>query len=682
MQPNFFDMTNTNSSLLSETLRSAESKALDFAAACCGAPPDWPHRALVLHSVFECLQALQKMRPDIQVEYLRHLRLLADQQATGDSTERNLLRGRTQAHRLYQCLIDIARRRKIESPEVRTLVLRIVGNLLLIRFLDGQEPKASSFNLLRDGLNAIEPHRYVDALGRALSNATKRLNRSIERNPQQSTTLGLSGEGKEESLGPRTFDEAVLRHAEGKLRSAEKYSAQGTLGHHTLARPSLLHIGSVLKARVDALDHSATILCIQALTGLTYGLVMKLPLVWADAEARELAWINVTQGHFCYRLELVTDVPKDTALAVLNNSLPVHCASLCLPKFLFLALKHFCPNESVGAKLGDFLNAKEINPRSSLFPSKGHTVTLRRIQETIQDILLLEGHHRWVVAVATLNWQLTSRGRRAYSACASESIHQVTSATYKLLGWDEGLADPLEYYFGSPLTPRPESISRAANFLQSQCLEIEDLNTSAQLNSWAARTSFVCALGLALRLRVEYPLDYEALLFSQTILINDKDVHQTEIEIPVAGSVRSAMQLWNRAVVQFLARLELSTNPSELKLAGAIRGLGSRNSFPVFRILGNVAVVPAGTGTWSDVLPLPLKLIQNFGRHYWPMKLGQMGVSQRLVDLLMRHATTHVSHFGRRTSNSLKKDQDRLRDALEKGLQEVLPSSFQVESKA
>jgi hypothetical protein len=217
--------------------------------------------------------------------------------------------------------------------------------------------------------------------------------------------------------------------------------------------------------------------------------------------------------------------------------------------------------------------------------------------------------------------------------------------------------------------------------LESQCPKIGDLRTVDDLNHWAARTSFVCALGLALRLRIEYPLDYKALLLSLTTLINDKDVHQAELEIPVVSQVRHALQLWNRAVAQFLARLDSSTNASELKLAETIRGLGRHGYFPVFRIVGNVAVVPAGTSTWSEALPLSLKLVDNFGRHYWPWRLEQLGVPQRIVDLLMRHATAHVVHYGRRTSNALKKDQELLRDALEKGLRDVLPQSFQVESK-
>jgi len=51
--------------------------------------------------------------------------------------------------------------------------------------------------------------------------------------------------------------------------------------------------------------------------------------------------------------------------------------------------------------------------------------------------------------------------------------------------------------------------------------------------------------------------------------------------------------------------------------------------------LGNLQAV--GHKTWRDVLPENIRLMPNFARQYWPLKLMDLGVEQSVIDLLMRH---------------------------------------------
>lgn len=673
-------ISNDQNSFLIESESQAESEhfALEFAAKSIGAPPDWPHKAMAIHGLCKVLTAIEEYNSKIHVVHLNGLRALSSI-LVGQKSQRNLLFGRSSAHRLYLCILELERPRKIVSIEVEKSLLLLVGHWVLIKFLTNRDPQSTGLNLVRKALATQDTQSFQGALTRAISKASEALRKAAIQQPEIAVQIGHSFSESKEKKEARNFDEELARNIGMRLHFSSKSGVQGTLGHNSLTSESLLSVGRFLQSRVSAGDEAAIGTCLQVLTRFTRLILQLMPVALGDHQPAALAWLNVDAGSIYVRPELFSPKPRSAWNEVLVNCVQISPAQIVLPHFLQTEIRKrksdLINKDSV--EFGKLFIVEDINPRSSLYPSPGHLITLSRIQETICASALNAGNHRWPVAVSTFNLQLVARGRRAYSVVSSKHVHKACASVYRALGWEENLSSPTNFLFGSALTPRPESITRAAEFLDGQCLKATSVTHSFQLNHWATRTSFLCALALALRRRNVYPLDYHRIARSETVHVNDKDIHFEENKVPVASHLRVALAQWNCAVSSLIRAISNSEYENDVILLQAIQQLGIEGRYPVFSIVGGVALEPAGTKTWFNALPSIIKLAENFGRHFWPQELEKLGLTQRHVDLLMRHQTTYVQPYKSGSTAIKKADEDKLRRAIEQTFTTLLPAAYQ-----
>jgi hypothetical protein len=671
-------------SVSSGTFWSAE-RLDEFCKRCSGAPPDWPHRSAAVWALLDCLGAAAVEFPELQLWTQAELRPhIAEASQQVVSIERNLLRGRSKSYSMYLLLIELRKPHRLANLHTRSMVRRLLGYWSLIQYLEDWTPKNSSIASIKKIVSSSgESADVVGKLERFLSKGHRRLIQAIESNPIQSSDIGLSNAHfKNEPVTTAdtlwgNFNTGLRKHWATHIRDASSNKVRAIPGKDALSVNALRHAGKELKERVRAGDIESIATCLQVVTLLPERLLKLLPLDSSDKSPRFLAHLDLSNGRYVFDLSMAVDISEIP---------PEFCAHLCvttgrgfvyLPKFLLLSIRQIAENKKGAQCLGDIIQFSLPNPRSTLVQSFGHRITLSRIQSALPALLIHKGAHRWPVAIATQSWWLVSKGRRAYSVCPQSRVNELTAQTFEHLGWgkiDGGKCD--DQFVGSALAPSPESLKKIAEFLRSACVPIDKVCTIEQLNKWAAYCSFLSAWFLALRARERYPVNWMALVHERQIGVNDKDVHLDAQEpVPVIKQLREVMVAWNAVVAAFYANFE-QEKAALCKLRVEIESIGLNAEFPLFSIDGIATIRLVGTDTWLRHLPVTLRVVRNFGRHYWPWRLMERGIVQRQVDLLMRHKTTYLSPYGAKRVAAFEIDAECLRHAMESEIADLLGKHF------
>lgn len=290
---------------------------------------------------------------------------------------------------------------------------------------------------------------------------------------------------------------------------------------------------------------------------------------------------------------------------------------------------------------------KSLNdPRGAIDGGHGYRATIRRIQEAIPAQLLIAGFHRWPIALATSSQFLVSQGRRSYGACRAVDAEAAVYAAYGLLGWSLPESHAEEGLIGSFVTPMRDAIRKVMDFLAERAEAICSRPATSreevvsQLNAFASWVAIVIALNFAFRKRVIYQIRQNELQDGHSAHIDDKKVHEINgPAIPIAHFLRDALNMWFSYCRLIVMKLREFGDVDSLSLAGKIaRRASVEDSFEgVFTVKAAAELEGVGSDTWQCNLPINMKLVKNFGRHFWPLQLMNSGIEQKLIDDLMRH---------------------------------------------
>jgi len=272
-------------------------------------------------------------------------------------------------------------------------------------------------------------------------------------------------------------------------------------------------------------------------------------------------------------------------------------------------------------------------------------VTSRRIQESIPALLLQGGSPRWPVALATNSHFLTTRGRRQYGVCRADEIQNIANKVYRLLGWPIAAHHGSDELVGSQLTPKSESITTALQYLCCRADACPDSANSHEeivkrLNSHAEWLAMFLALTLALREWQVYKLHVSELLVGDKAHFDDKDVHAYKGPgVPVCVLLKSVVAGWFSFCQVLVNQLENIGSANSHALATRIRERLSNTSSPdcFFTVDTVDRLHPIGHGAWTSALPQNIRLVANFARHFWPLRLMDLCIEQLAIDVLMRH---------------------------------------------
>lgn len=674
-----FDMT-MESSTHSSHIRHLQPE-IEFSGIlleCTGAPADRPHWGSALRSTLHALQGLAGLFPALSA-LLTHVHEQVSLEGRAEVSHRNPLQGRMEGHLLYSTLLKLDALTVI-SQEHWKPVMTTLGAWLLRRYLNGAEPRPSS---LRNLVLALSGRgMQAEALARMQARGLNSLREAIAEVPAKAALLGLCEPPvKNTPIGEPSarFRIGFQRHFSQLIKYAGERSVQGTQGHGALSSSGLRQVGVRLRSGVEAGEDLAMAQCLQARTWLTPELLKALPLVDGAVPEGLAAWINLKTGMYCYQLDLIVELREDVNEATRDCYMPASkIVMVPLPPFCLRALRErnkLQRNLNSLLTVGDLIQVDDTSPRSSILESEGYRITMRRLQESIAPVALEAGHRRWPVALATGAFWLVSRGRRAYSVCSSDRIWSAVQEIHKALGWDTGrpqLEAPPAVFVGSAVCPRSDAMARVLAFLESQCAAHRQQPNHEWLNWIAAKTSFITCLALALRSSVKYPLDWLALASRDEICFTDKHVHEQDSDpLPVVSCLTHTMQEWNAAVPLVLAHESHSVQGQNRHWVEQVSAMSKEGKYPVGEVLFSAVWQPASTDTWRLRLPPSLRLVPNFGRHFWPWALEEHGLHQKLVDLLMRHQTTYLPQSGADVYMSPARQRAKLRQVMEKVLVDI-----------
>jgi hypothetical protein len=534
-------------------------------------------------------------------------------------------------------------------------LLRTLGAWCLRRLLIDYHPPADAVAKLKQAL--LFPAQQsgngwsTKAQARCLLAALRGLKQAIAENHRAAAGYGLKQSTVliVQSNSPvGIFNRAYRRRTENLIDFSTTDAVAAAGGHDTLAAGALRVAGQELLHMAQLGDHCALLVCLEAITHLPSDTALRIPVKTGEKPHQDaLAWLDVRNGTYCqvlYRIKEKGGKPQTGSEDLYERTTQLVTIRLS-PPLANLLRRLMQQAKGEVTSLADLTGHVGHHPRSSVVGTGPYRVTARRIQESIPTLLLQGGALRWPVAIATNSQFLATAGRRAYGVCSAREIQKTMNQAYKLLGWPEAPIPDIDELVGSMVTPRPESITSALNYLSGRANDCSNSAGSREkvvrcLNTHAEWFSMFLALALALRAWQVYKIRADELLAGDTALFDDKDVHEHKGPgNPVAVLMKFAVGGWFALCQTATAQLEALGDFESLALATRIKSQqANKSSTACFFTIDAVGrLTPMGHLTWMSVLPANIRLLPNFARHFWPMQLMELGIKQVDIDIQMRH---------------------------------------------
>ena len=334
-----------------------------------------------------------------------------------------------------------------------------------------------------------------------------------------------------------------------------------------------------------------------------------------------------------------------------------------IPPFIGQVLKRYRTemNGQPIDHLGQLLKNAKHQPKQNLLGIEGNPgVTVQTLRRASCTNLLQKGHTRAVVAANACQNGYVSPGRGYYSCISSTMLREATHDFYRGFEWLGG-AETLretEFYVGSKVTPKPESIQAAFQTLARQVDRASsEFESNPNFSNWLRRHHTVCAYfslvmetGLCYRNKDEYDFSVQELsVIGANVHINDKKVR------PWGGPPVAKPDLVSLVTKAFISYLKTSAPfllhqaKSSLAAAQIVANLGLINiqadtTPPLVDFDIHGQSVQIGTSHWYKCLPPSFRLVENFARHFWPLAALEEGLNQVHLDYLLRHQLDGAEH--------------------------------------
>lgn len=619
------------------------------------APPDRPDEASVAEAAQAVIAAAQAHVPG--AERLAQRIYVTATSLTGESAGKTSMpqSRRLGRHLMYWLLRELApclRRGESVDP----VTLQIIGIWLILGLLIGWHPRAKILSKARAA--AVRPDGgqakgwSTPARELTLTLAVKGLTRAIDAAPDRARMLGLvilerESESVEASEWAR-FNR-MFRRRGNNLRTLSSVRAKtGALGHGTLSKGGLAAAGEKLLNGVKAGDETDLLVYLEGLSHLPCETVKEAPIVLrGNAPPEALAWIDLPQRCYCYLLFRLLErgaSPHSDQGGDREVSTQVVRIGLSDPAIELL-------EKCSAGEAADVVPLKQIvrkgghHPRAAVAGGTGYRVTSRRFQETLPALLLMEGHYRWPVLLSTNSPYLVSAGRDSYGLCRSTAIDVCVEAAHRAIRWPVPRRLGCTELVGSRIVPTASGISSMLNHLA----DVADSNWQgfataadaiATLRAVAPWTSGCESLLLALRMRLEYRIPGYVLRTENRVSFNDKHLELIDpVEVPICPTLTRVASGWSNIARAAAGALVASSDEPHCALGRDLLAVldNPASAAAAYSVDRAGRLVPIGYRTWYDAVPQCLRLAGNFGRQFWPMQLMELGIEQRLLDILMRH---------------------------------------------
>lgn len=660
----------------------------------CEAPGDAPDVLSVFAGVLRCLDALAFKQPAVrslaaQMRDTPHQLLLS---AQAPSTSVVSLLARKQRLATWAAMREVGRADLTKLPvNEATIALSILGAALLRGHLSGTRPDAKVVARAREALarplSTASRSWSPRARERSLSSQLRLLEQTVLADLHKARQLGLTTPVpvllETQSSEIAMLNAAVKRRVASLTAFGSASEARASDGHGSLPRSSVLATGERLRVATSAGDDVALMMCLEILTNFTPQVIAALPL-GPERDARgiaPLAWFDLANGRYCHVAWWLRDrgaQPEPTAHTLYFSTTDI--VNVPLPPFLSEQLRRRLALVPQARVMGELCSNGEHHPwRTADRQTGGYRISVRRLHRGVVSHLIGQDLGRLPVALLTSQLGLVSRGRLAYGLVHQSQLESTALQMYKVLDWGEAAKSSAatHQYFGSAVTPTDDAVERAFQSLADQVDTADRAHDTPtpeslrrlvnKLNAWL---SALMALLLALRNALEYPILASELRFG-SVHVNDKRVHLLGPgpALPVMPLLLTSLAGAEQKIAATAASLHEFDASHPIHQALAAMLAPDRPAAQVITSTWTVQI--AGTSTWRQELPPSLRLVGNFGRHFWPHRLAMHGAGQAELAVLLRHSASDIESTSTTTVTSPTYRSRRLLKAMEATIQSL-----------
>ncbi|MCX8115084.1 MAG: hypothetical protein N3D71_08445 [Burkholderiaceae bacterium] len=406
------------------------------------------------------------------------------------------------------------------------------------------------------------------------------------------------------------------------------------------------------------MDGSSTALALvlASVSGISPHDLCRVPLVPGIAPNRPCA-LDLDAGTYGYDLDRVLE-PAAAAPADRSALAATRWASTPLPQFAVDLLRARAATCREPSSLGRLLGPFDFEARKPIVRSPG--VRLRatwiRFRRGLSPLALDLGLHPFAVALVLCDFAIVTRSSYAYVVVPADHLAATAATLYDALGWGPPvtLIGP-RLAVGSLTTPTDASVRAYFTALRERVERVQPGRHASLvrlLDHYNAYTDYAAALVefcVLSRQVARYPLTAAiAAARSGPMPYPDKATGPTRLvrSAPRTSVVGEQIELYVRHCRALLARLERARSrvpgATVSHLAAVTRG-ANVPLFAHFDANGKPRAI--GTGHIRDAVPTAPRLAGDAGRHYFATRLYMQGMSDRVIDVAMRHAEAGVEHL-------------------------------------
>jgi hypothetical protein len=610
-------------------------------------------------------------------------------------------------HGHYLCLISLAVADARRNPGVRVQfapVAALIGAWAVRLRLDGWTPPRHQYSrvvesLLRPDSTVARSWSLADRERYAADNLHW-LQEALQANAEAAGRLGfrVGHQPKGERDPIADFNSRFRRRMHNLFDYKSTDDQAGAGGHGTLSNAAVKRSGRELLAGFRVADPMALHCGLEIVSHLTSEQVQCLPVQTPGSSLPPgaFAWLDLEAGEYCYVLLYFVEKgarPDFGTESLYERTVQVVRIGLTPPLAAGLRAAVRGRTEEIKT-VSELLGRVAHGPYVAITGSGPYRMTAAKLQKSVPALLVQEGRYRWAVSLATSSRYLVCLGRLSYSIARSSTVHETVNAACALLGWPAPVRAAGPELIGAFTMPKIMSIVTVFALVR-EAADASSLEGATHggvvecLVAHAAYLSMLLALCYALRDAVVYGVPASSLKAGRPAKFSDKDVHEVSMPgVPTLPIVMQAMNGWETLVKVAVAHLiEIGTAEARA-LASALKQRIEDLDTPGWIFMVNAAghLEPVGTSTWRNSLLPTMRLVENFARQFWPFYLAELGVTQRDMDILMRHqmpshhpGSVHNARAERDAHEALVKAMTAMiRDRLQLVLPKLLASTAEV----
>lgn len=451
-------------------------------------------------------------------------------------------------------------------------------------------------------------------------------------------------------------DAKLQRRLRAHLLAFAPRCRQGIADRRAMSAHDARRIGAALRSA--AMDGSSTALALvlASISGLPPRDVCGIPVVQGIAPDRPCA-LDLEAGTYGYSLDRVLE-PAAAAPADGSALAATRWASTPLPQFVVDLLRARATTCGELSSLGDLLGKFDFVARKPIARSPG--VRLRatwiRFRRGLGPLALDLGLHPFVVALALCDFGLVTRSSYAYVVVPADHLAAAAAALYEALGWGPpvtligtrlavgSLTTPTETAVGAYFAALRERVERVRPGRHASPARLLDHHNA--YTDYAAALVEFCVMS---RQVARYPLTAAiAAARSGPLPYPDKATGPTRLarSAPWTAAVGEQIELYVRHCRALLARLQRAGSRVPAATVRHLAAATRSADVPLFaHVDGNGKPRAIGTGHIRNAVPTAPRLAGDAGRHYFATRLYMHGMSDRVIDVAMRHAEAGVEHL-------------------------------------